>query len=203
MMKVVCPQVRIPEKVWKRLMAYIEVCPMEVGGLGAVEWREGDLVVTDIFLLEQAVTAASTKLDPAAVARFVADWVRRGRDSEHLRFWWHSHADMGVFWSATDLQTIRELSEENFLVSLVGNRRGETLTRLTVSKPVPFAVDGLSVVIVPETDEALLEAVRLETAAKVRPAPRHFWSRQPRIPEPAAEDANPALLGTGDEPGWK
>src|SRR5688572_27623530 len=92
--RVSCPRVTVPEKTWKKLLAYIEACPMEVGGLGTVERVGQLLVVKDVFLLEQEVSAVSTVLDQRAVVKFLTDWTRAGHDPSLLRFWWHSHADM-------------------------------------------------------------------------------------------------------------
>ncbi len=185
--RVACPKVAVPEKVWKRLLAYIDACPMEVGGLGTIEWKDGMLVVTDVFLLEQEVSGVSTVIDHAAVAKFLVSWVRDGKDPSALRFWWHSHADMGVFWSETDMETIRQFTQGNWLVSLVGNRRHETRTRITTNEPFPFAVDFVPVEVIPDVDEALAKAARDEVAKKVRPK-RRFPLFGREKPSPAAPD---------------
>ena len=52
---VICPRIRIPEQVWKRLLAYIDACPMEVGGLGTIEMRVCDAVTR----LEDVVAIAA------------------------------------------------------------------------------------------------------------------------------------------------
>lgn len=189
------PRIVFPEAVWKRLMAYIQACPLEVGGLGTVEIRGDKLVIGEVFLLEQEVTPAETKLDPAAVARFVARFSQAGRDPSRLKFWWHSHAAMGVFWSATDLETIRELSEGGYLVSLVGNHRGETKTRLTLRAPLEISVDDLAFQIEPALDPALVAGVRDEVRSKVRQAKVGFFGRKRlhpvEIDDPMEEPATP------------
>lgn len=184
--RVVCPSLLIPEAVWKRLRAYIAACPGEVGGLGTVEIVEGDLVVTDVFLLEQEVSSVSTVLDTAAVARFVADWAGKGHDVSLLRFWWHSHADFAVGWSPTDRSTMELLSRENFLVAYVGNHRGDALARLVMQQPLALAVDDLPVTVIPRRDPRLMAAIRAEVRAKVRRKP--FWRRPPPAGKPVPEE---------------
>ncbi len=191
------PRIVFPEAVWKRLMAYIQACPLEVGGLGTIAVRDGDLVIDDVFLLEQEVTAAETKLDPAAVARFVTRFSQEGRDPSRLKFWWHSHAAMDVFWSATDLETIRELSEGGYLVSLVGNHRGETKTRLTVRAPVEIAVDDLAFRIEPVLEPAMVAAVREEVRVKVRRATYGLFGRKRLRPVDLDEPAEAASTPEG------
>lgn len=186
------PEILIPEPVWKRLMAYMLSCPEEVGGLGAIAVRDGALVVEDVFLLEQEVTRATTRLDPSAVARLVARFAAEGRDPGSIRFWWHSHAAMDVFWSAVDLETIRELSEDGWLLAMVGNHRGETRVCLSVRNPLPIFLDDLPFRIAPDIDPAVVAAVRAEIRAKVTRAPSGIFRRRGPI-EPAAPDAEPAV----------
>jgi hypothetical protein len=47
------PRVFIAARAFQRLRMYIDLCPLEVGGLGAVTTLGADLLVTDIFLLRQ------------------------------------------------------------------------------------------------------------------------------------------------------
>lgn len=194
-----CPKVAVPEKVWKRLLAYIEACPMEVGGLGTIEWRDGKLVVTDVFLLEQEVTNVKTLLDPAAVHRFLNAWVRDGKDPALLKFWWHSHADMSVFWSEMDMATIRQFTQEDWLVSLVGNHKRETRTRITSSLPFPFAFDFIPVEVIPDVDEAVVKAAREEVELKVRTKRRFPWFGKDKPSPPAADDPLIDLLDDDKE----
>lgn len=199
-LRISCPRVAVPEKVWKRLLAYIEACPMEVGGLGTIEPIDGKLVVTDVFLLEQEVTNVRTLLDPAAVHRFIAEWVRGGKDHELLRFWWHSHADMAVFWSETDMATIREFSQGgNWLVSLVGNHKRETRTRITSTVPFPFAIDHLPVEVIPDVDEAVAKAARDEVAKKVRTKRRFPFFGKDKASPAAPDDPLIALMDDDGE----
>lgn len=193
----VCPRLRIPEKVWKKLRAYVEACPMEVGGLGTVEMIDGQLCVTEIFLLEQEVSSATTVLDPAGVAKFFSDWIKDGKDTALLRFWWHSHATMAVGWSSLDLATINLLSTENFLVSYVGNHKGDQLARLTFQKPVRIAVNDLPIDIVPEVDDKLREEVAAEVKLKVRKC--GWWKfGSDKAPPPVVEEKIEADINSVD-----
>lgn len=194
-----CPKVVIPEAVWKRLMAYVLACPMEVGGIGSVELVGSTLIVTDVFLLEQEVTPVKTLLDGPAVRKFVTEWVRQGKDPEVLRFWWHSHADMPVFWSEIDMRTIREMSRDNYLVSLVGNHKLQTRTRITSSQPFPFAFDFVPVEVTPDLGEAVTKAAAEEVAKKVRTKRRlfPFFGDKPSGPTP--DDPLITLLDEHDE----
>lgn len=166
--RVICPKIRIEAKVWEKLLAYIQACPQEVGGLGVVERQSNTLVVTDVLLLEQRVTAATTTLDRSGVAQFVGDWVKQGKDVGTLRLWWHSHATMNVFWSSTDLETIRDLADGGWLLAIVGNHRGETRVRLQLGGDVAVAVDDLPMEIYTTVSEEVRSLATAEVRAKVR-----------------------------------
>lgn len=172
--RVFCPKIRMPAAVWERLMAYIQACPQEVGGLGTVENAGNELVVSDVILLKQKVSSATTALDREAVARFVADWVRTGQDVGKLRLWWHSHATMNVFWSSTDCDTMKELADGGWLLSIVGNHNGETMARLTLGGEVSVAVDGLAIDVFTAVSDQVKRAAEAEVKAKVRTA---IWHR--------------------------
>ena len=191
--RVLCPRITFPEKTWKKLLAYVEACPMEVGGLGTVERVGQLLVVKDVFLLEQEVSPVSTVLDQRAVVKFLTDWTVAGNDPSLLRFWWHSHADMNVFWSETDMATIRQFTQGNWLLSLVGNRKRETRVRLTSSEPFPFAIDCLPVEVIPDVDDAIAKAAREEIAAKVRRKRRFLPFGKDKASPPAPDDPLMAL----------
>lgn len=194
---VTMPTVRMPEGTWKRLIAYIDRCPMEVGGLGTVVRVRDSLVVEEVFLLEQDVSPASTVLDPAAVARFVTEWVTAGRNPSQLRFWWHSHATFDTEWSHIDYATMDLLSKENWLLAFVGNHRREWRLRLTTRKPFPMAMDHLPLTVVPDFDAALMKSVEEEMDAKVRRPATGFWPWLRRTA--AVGQPIPAVLGGADD----
>lgn len=107
---------------------------MEIGGLGTVVEDPEGLLITDLFLLSQKVSASDTELDTDAVCDFLARLVAGGGDAALVRLWWHSHADMDVVWSETDRKTIGSLPGD-FWVSLLVNRRGELACRLDAFQP--------------------------------------------------------------------
>jgi proteasome lid subunit RPN8/RPN11 len=126
--------VRIHRHALEKLLLYAERCPVEIGGLGTlVEDAEG-LLVTDLFLLAQRVSASDTELDTEALFDFLARLVADGGDPAQVRVWWHSHADMDVTWSETDRMTIGSLPGD-FWVALLVNRRREVACRLDAFVP--------------------------------------------------------------------
>jgi len=127
-------EVRIRRDTLAKLLLYAERCPVEIGGLGTVVEDPDGLLITDVFLLAQKVSASDTELDTDAVFECLAQFVAEGGDPALVRLWWHSHADMDVVWSETDRTTIGSLPGD-FWVALLVNRRGEVACRLDVFQP--------------------------------------------------------------------
>jgi len=155
------PQVLIAPLAFQKLRLYIELCPMEIGGLGAVERSGPNFVITDLFILSQKVSPAETELDPAAVFEMLQGCIAEGRDPASLCFWWHSHAEMDVEWSETDERTIESFPGD-LMLSLIGNKAGALTCRLDTLRPTRHILTDLPVTIIPdggeEGDEAALRA---------------------------------------------
>lgn len=131
--------------VEERIRHYTDLAHGEVSALGLVEEFEGGFLVTDLFLPRQQCSAASTRLKDEAVATLLLELDRSGRDPSLLRFWFHSHGNLGVFWSDTDNQCIEDLANGDYLLSLVVNKRGDALARLDIYKPARVTVDQIPV----------------------------------------------------------
>ena len=130
---------------FQKLKTYIEICPVEISGLGQVEVREDRFVVTDLSLIPQKVSPSETELDSQHVCEFLSQCLVQGKDPASLRVWWHSHGEMDLHWSRTDQETIKAFPGE-YLISIVGNKRGQFLCRLDIFAPAPQIIDGLDLV---------------------------------------------------------
>jgi hypothetical protein len=119
----------IDNAVFQKINHWIQKAPGEVSGLGKITINGGTFRVVDAILVKQENGAASTDLDPASVAKAMYEL----KDTPgHLNFWWHSHVNMNVFWSGTDIDTIREIGQHGFVVSTVFNKRRELLSSFYV-----------------------------------------------------------------------
>jgi len=165
------PTVFITPSAKQKLDLYIELAEGEISGLGTVTRLGNDFLITEVHLLEQECTGASTDLSAEDVSRFLLESVRTGLDPSQLKLWWHSHAGMGTFWSGTDDATAGRFSN-GWMLSLVGNKRGEYLVRLDLFEPIRLTLDGLEFSVRFEPDAGLRSAIEAEVEAKVkRPAP--------------------------------
>lgn len=128
--------------VYEKFMHFVDKAPGEVSGLGAVTVIDGVPVVTDVWLVKQKNSSASTELDAEEVARLMFE--HRDKD---LRWWVHSHANMGVFWSGTDNDTIKEFGEHGWLCATVFNKKREMKSAIYTIAERKLAINNF----VPET----------------------------------------------------
>lgn len=162
------PSVFITPEAKDYLDAYIRHAVGEVSGLGEVTVIDGALVITGVHLLEQECGTASTEFTADAIAKFLVECVQKDIDTSTLRLWWHSHADMSVFWSGTDKDTVEQLSSDMpWLLSLVGNKAGDILVRLDLKEPFVCRINKLPVTVLRPQNEALAESIKKELAEKV------------------------------------
>ncbi len=163
-------EIRIRRHALDRLLVYAERCPVEIGGLGTVVEDAEGLLITDVFLLPQKVSACDTELDAEALFALLGRVMAEGDDVAGVRLWWHSHGDMDPVWSETDCATIATLPGD-FWVALLVNRRGEVVCRLDAFSPRRRTWDLPLVEVLDEGSrdlEQLRAAIDREILEKVR-----------------------------------
>lgn len=165
----------IPLTTYRKIMAYITLCETEVSGFAEIEYNveRNCFVAGEVYLLEQEATGAHVEMDEEAVAKFNMERIKAGAD-QLPRIWWHSHVDMGAFFSVTDEDTSKQLQNETFNVSLVGNKRGEFKAKCYVAQSIPMLatreyieVDPLPIKIELEY-ERIPDSFRKEVEKKVK-----------------------------------
>jgi len=162
--------------VMKRIKYYTQAADGEVSGLGTIITDDkGRHVVNNVFLLEQESSGADTELRPEAISKLITDMINRKEDPSLIKFWWHSHATMGVFWSGTDDTCAETLSKE-YAFSLVVNKSGELRCRLDLYTPFRITFDGVKVTEIIQEDSVLKEECEKEVKEKVK-SPYDRWNR--------------------------
>lgn len=118
--------VLVPEAVWDKMKAWVDLANGEVSGMGEVERSEDGKTYTvkDIWLAKQECSAGSTNLDGSAVAELRERLYTQGKALGGLKLWWHSHANMAVFWSGVDEATKAMLvKDSSWVLSMVVNKK--------------------------------------------------------------------------------
>lgn len=137
-------KVLIPVNIYQKLRGYSQATNFEISGLGKVSLDGKDIIVEDIRIFEQEVTYASTKMDKRALAKFYDELMQKDEDISAWKLWWHSHAKMETFWSATDAATIEDFDTEsdtdNWVLAIETNREDELLVRIDVFRPLRITI---------------------------------------------------------------
>lgn len=164
---------KIPDKIFEKIMYWIDKCsPNEVSGFGTLEFDEAtrEFKVTDAYLLEQEVSGGSAEIDDRAIAKMM--FQKRNEDNA-LKWHWHSHPTFSVFWSGTDMELIKQLGRQGWIVATVLNCKRESRTAFLTSvdvmgKPHDIFVDDFPMEIVSQPDAALQRQFDEEFDANVK-----------------------------------
>lgn len=121
--------------VYEKIMHWVHKSPVEVSGLGSVvvDHETNTLRVVDAIMLKQENTATATDIDATAISKAMYEHFRLAKPGE-LKFWWHSHVNMGVFWSGTDIATIEQLGGQGWFAATVFNKKNEVKSAFIQSK---------------------------------------------------------------------
>lgn len=138
------PIITIDQAVYDKIMYWIQKCDFEISGMGSVVIEDNEIRVVDACLIKQENTGTSTDIDAKALGK--AEFELRHAEGE-LKWWWHSHVNMGVFWSGTDMETIEELSEHGWFAATVFNKKEESRSAVALVDPVHTFVDELELVL--------------------------------------------------------
>lgn len=118
-------EVVFENEAMKKMDALIEECSDEIGWYGTVV-REGEkrFIIKDIFLMPQTVTGATVTTDDAEYAA----WNQSLDDDtfNSMRFYGHSHVNMGCFPSTTDSTHYSNMVQNlrDFYIFGIFNKRG-------------------------------------------------------------------------------
>lgn len=132
-------KIQVDAVAMQKLWLWTFMAEGEVSCLGTVDELSDGLLVTDFHLVKQTCTDMDTELNSEAVSQLMQEV----EDPSKLRCWAHSHADMEVFWSATDDETIKGLSNGEWLLSLVVNKYRHSMMRLDQYHPAHLCVSDV------------------------------------------------------------
>lgn len=126
-----------------KIQSWVKEASGEVSGYGLVIPHPEGFWIQDVYLPEQDCGGASTEIEPQAVADILMECTDKGVDTTKLKYWWHSHADMSVYWSGTDEDTIKDWVTGDYVISSVFNKKGEVKHRVDLKTPFPLTVENL------------------------------------------------------------
>lgn len=131
--KTVVPVIRVSRQALHKMFLYVKIGTKEVGWMGTLldnREEDGEFYLKDVFLAEQEVTSVQTNLTTDGVAGMMNELMLRPDAMEicnNLKFWGHSHVNMGVGPSGQDEDTVVDLRGEttDYFLRGIFNKRGE------------------------------------------------------------------------------
>lgn len=135
------PRLVIRARVWRELFFYFLETPMETQLMGFISKSEDNLfILEDLVLTPHHGSLGEADLDQDAYPKWLEALEKIGKDITKMRVQIHSHGDMPPYFSEEDMLTIREDYLLDWMISIVGNRKGELLGRLDIFKPIPLSL---------------------------------------------------------------
>jgi proteasome lid subunit RPN8/RPN11 len=125
----------LSDEAEKKMNHYVQAVNTEIAGMGKVMRAGDDIIMTDVAIYHQEVTGGTANIDSVELAKFAAELYARGENPRDWSLWWHSHVDMGAFFSGIDTATIGRSTEYEYLISLVVNKKRERQARLDIYRP--------------------------------------------------------------------
>ena len=165
------PIVHLDERVFQKIMHWCRKAGnFEVSGLGNViyDQKTNVFLVNEVYLLDQENTGTTSDIDEKALGKLMYEHHKSEIEGE-LKFWWHSHADMGVFWSTTDMATIKQLGGEGSFLSTVFNKKEEMRSAFYMTDPISVFVDELDTVVIQSFGDKDIEKHLAKMGLQIRP----------------------------------
>lgn len=168
------PRILVSREAYEDMFVLVDECKQEVGWLGSVDRIGSDFLVKEVFLFDQEVHGATCELTPDGLAAFATEILSSRRDgmevANSLRFWGHSHVNMGTSPSGQDESQLRELANScgDFFVRAILNKNGRMeFTIIMVSIGVVIH-DAAWELYEPQADEVRRQKWQAEIASKVK-----------------------------------
>ena len=166
-------KIKVKPVALEKMHNYIQLCPEEIGWLGTVNVVNDTYVIEDVLLFKQEVTAATTEIDENSLAQIVNDILVNNPEhgmaiANSLRFWGHSHVNMGVNPSGQDDAQMRVFNTQgvDYFIRGIGNKAGNLRFDIYhYTKGIAYM--DVEWTVVQSTDTAMKEAIKTEILEKV------------------------------------
>lgn len=174
----------IPRDVMDKINWWMHKTNKEVSGFGSLEFDEitKTFKVKDAILLKQKVCAASAEIDSEALAKAMYEM---REEPMGLKWHWHSHVNMGVFWSQDDRDLISSLGSRDWILATVFNYKEERRTAFMTTSRVMGCDHDLFIDDIPTSVTNYIQAELYEE-----------WDKE------YADKVSKVIHGTGDVFRW-
>jgi len=167
------PTIFVAPEAYSRMWHFVDIAIGEVSWLGTVALlSHGDYLIEEVFLLKQVVSTGHTELSAEGQAELAQDLLTsrpHGEESvNRLRFWGHSHVNMGTTPSYQDTEQVEQFRENGcpWFIRGILNKKGRIEFTLflweagIVIRDVPWSVYHA-------VDESMRDGLEAEFKEKV------------------------------------
>lgn len=160
------PDVFVEQNAWQKMLVVARTAkPNEVLALmlGKAN-KEGQLIVEDIFVPNQEVTRGHCAMK---TDKLLCDFL--AENTEKVIGWWHSHVDMGTFYSGEDNSTLENFGADDVMYSLgiVMTVNGAAKGWLKIRKPIELPKIEVNVKIYWETKAEITAEMEKQVKERV------------------------------------
>lgn len=113
----------------------------EIGGFITGEIKDGKIILEDLLIPEQESGYADVNFSPQDLVKLRKDY---GDKCLKIIGEWHSHHNMGLGWSSTDLNFIKEFADPREITCFVLSSMGRHLVRIEMRKPFNISLDNVA-----------------------------------------------------------
>lgn len=147
------PEIYIEPRALQKLFLFAEMHHEELSGIGSVDIVEevrsmkekiSQITIKEIFAVESFNTTAHTDATDGLATYFLG-LVEKGKSTEHLKVWFHSHHSMGPFWSWEDHDTAYNFDNEDFMISIVIGTNQQLRARIDIYNPLRITIDNVPI----------------------------------------------------------
>lgn len=125
------PKISISETAYRKMVALTKATDDEVMAYIVVN----GLTVEDIIVLKQEAGSASAEIDTKVISKMMTELIKNGHEKviKNIKGTFHSHNDMGCYWSWVDVENIENLlkgTQNNYVISIVSSKANGNIVLL-------------------------------------------------------------------------
>ncbi len=175
------PRILISKTAYDIMYYIVSESPEEVSWLGKVQRQGMNFLIEEVYLFDQEVHSTQTALDPDSVGAFFAELAGRDDGVElvnNVRFWGHSHVNMGVTPSGSygpgnygDLSQMHQFGESSdYFIMGIANKSGNFRFEIFFYD-LGIKIEDVEWEIFELEQADLRDKIKTELSKKVRKAP--------------------------------
>ncbi len=167
------PRILITRQAYEDMYILVDEVNKEVGWIGTVERAGSDFLIKEIFLLEQETHVATCEITADGLAEWAQEIMASRPDGmevvNSLRFWGHSHVNMGTSPSGQDESQMTVFVENgcNYFIRGILNKQGRMEFTLFLYD-VGIKISDVEWELYEPVDESRRERWKTEIEAKVK-----------------------------------